>query len=115
MADGMKPFKIEEISSIHDGQLAMEINRAIHQAYLDCDLRPNLGTKRTVTLEIALVPLVEGTKLYRVDVAFTLKKAVPAQGLVVAMKPGNDGLEFRPEIPDNPDQRPLPFQDSDEA
>ena len=69
-----------------------------------------MGAARKVNLEISLVPLVKGTNLYRVDVAFVVKKALPPQGVVIAMKPGDNGLEFQPECPDNPDQRPLPFE-----
>lgn len=113
--DGMKQFKIEEIASISDGELAHEINMAIHQAYLDCSARPGVGAARKITLEISLSPLVKGTELYRVDTGFVIKKALPPQGVVVAMRPGSNGLEFRPDNPDNPDQRSLFDGDSGDA
>jgi hypothetical protein len=109
---GLKQFDFQSIDQIDNGSLVVALNNAIHQAYLDCESRPALGKSRDVTLKVSLKPIVEGTRLYRVEVSFDVKKSFPSQGLGVMMKPGDDGLEFQPEVPDNPNQNVLPY-DSD--
>ena len=105
-------FDIQSIEQIDNGSLVTALNNAIHQAYLDCESRPGLPKPREVNLKIALKPFAEGTRLYRVEVAFDVKKAFPSQGLGVMMKPGDDGLEFQPEVPENPNQNTLPYEGS---
>lgn len=114
-SDGLKKFDFQAISEINNGALLSELNRSLHQAYLDCEDRPALGTARKVVLEIIMKPEMDdalsanGVRLGRVYTDFVVKKTFPAKGLTVAMKPGSDGLEFRPEIADNPDQQALNF------
>lgn len=105
----LKTFEFEAIDQIDNGSLIVALNNAIHQAYLDCESRPSLGKAREVNLKISMKPFAEGTRLYRVEVAFDVKKAFPSQGIGVMMKPGEDGLEFQPEVPENPNQNTLPY------
>lgn len=106
----LKAFEFQSINEIDNGSLILALNNAIHQAYLDCDNRPALAKPREVNLKITFKPFAEGTRLYRVEVNFDVKKAFPSQGLGVMMKPGDDGLEFQPEVPENPNQNTLPYE-----
>lgn len=108
-----KAFTIGQLSSIGSGAMTTELDRTLHQAYLDCEDRPTLETARTVTLTMKLTPRIAkgGVELAYVDVGFEIGKTFPKKGMDVRMKPGANGLEFVPECPDNPDQRPLPFDD----
>jgi len=109
----LRLFKIEEIDQIDYGELAIAINKAIHQCYLDCESRPALTTARDVNLKISLKPMIDGRDLARVDVTFDLKKSMPSQSVVVAMRPADGGLAFQPEAPDNPNQRTMGFHQDD--
>lgn len=110
-----KQFTIEQLANIGNGALVTELNRTLHQAYLDCEDRPTLETARTVALTLKMTPRVVkgGVELAFVDVGFEIGKTFPKKGMEVRMRPGNDGLEFVPECPDNQDQRPLPFDGGD--
>jgi hypothetical protein len=106
----LKPFDIQSLDEIDGGSLVIALNNAIHQAYLDCESRPALGAAREVALKITFKPQAEGTRLYRVAVGFDVSKKLPSQGIGVMMKPGGEGLEFQPEVPENPNQNTLPYE-----
>lgn len=103
-------FDFQSIDQIDNGSLITALNNAIHQAYLDCENRPALANAREVNLKMTLKPQAEGTRLYRVEVGFDVAKKFPSQGIGVMMKPGADGLEFQPEVPENPNQSTLDFE-----
>lgn len=107
----LQKFDIQSLEQINNGSLVTALNNALHQAYLDCESRPALTAAREVALKITLKPHAEGTTLYKVEVGFDVSKKLPSQGLGVIMKPGRDGLEFVPEVPENPNQHTLPYED----
>ncbi len=114
MSNDLKPFNFEAIAQINEGELLTELNRTLHQAFLDCADRPGVPAARKVTLTISLKPEIEGTHLGKVYTDFVVQKAFPSKGVTVAMKAGPDGLVFRPEVPDNPDQQTLGFDGDDD-
>lgn len=110
----LKKFDFDGLKEVHYGAINKEIDNAIRKAYLDCDDRPGVGAARTVTLTIKMKPnMDDGGRLANVEVDFKVKAAMPEKGVGVLMKPVVDdnggGLMFQPEIPDNPNQNPLPF------
>lgn len=105
----LKQFEFESIDQIDNGSLVVALNDAIRRAYHDCESRPALNKPRDVTLKMSLKPVADGRNLGKVYVNFDVKKSFPSEGLEVLMKPGQEGLEFQPEIPENPDQKPLEF------
>lgn len=104
-------FEIESIDQVDDGSVALALNQALRAAYLDCVDRPELKKPRNVGLVMSMQPSMEKGELRFVHVGFEIKKAFPSQAVEVVMKPGGDGLEFQPAISDNPDQRPLNFEE----
>lgn len=107
----LQTFEIESLDQIDDGSVSVALNKAIRAAYMDCIDRPELGKARKIAFVIGLTPTMDKGEIRYVHVAFNIQKTFPPQGVEVVMKPGGDGLEFQPAIPDNPDQKPLPFEE----
>lgn len=101
-------LSLETLGEVDNGVIVAAFDKALRQVFLDLDDRPDLKTARTLTLTLKMKPLNDKSQLIRADVEFDVKVAIPSKKSVAyPMLPTNDGLEFQPDIPDNPRQRSL--------
>ena len=103
----MKTLKFATIEDIDYGSVAVAMDKALKSAFCDCQDRPYVKNKRTVTMTIAVLPAVTDGKFVYATVNIDVATATPAKGVSIPMKVTEDGLGFQPDAPDNPDQRTL--------
>lgn len=105
-------FKMESLTTIDDGRVAVAFEHALRRAEIDCRDRPAVGKARTVTLTAQLVPRTDeqGKELLEVLVQFKVDDSLPARGgKVYHMLAGKSrGLFFNEMAPEDARQLTIP-------
>ncbi len=103
-----KQLKFENIKDIDHGRIAVAVDQAIRQVYLDIQDRPNLARDRKVCIEIGLKPITESGALVEIEAKFKINSKVPERSSIAyRMKESRDGMTFQTDAPDNPHQNTL--------
>lgn len=103
-----KQLIFENIKDIDHGRIAIAVNHALRQVYLDIQDRPNLPRERKVGIEISLKPITDGGALVEIEAKFKISAKRPEQSSVAyRMKESRDGMTFQTDAPDNPHQNTL--------
>ncbi len=104
-------LSLDTIGDVDNGAIRVAFDRELARVMHDIRDRPELKKARKLVLQLDLIPIIRDGYLVRTDVGFSVKPTIPPKSSVsYPMQPTNDGLEFQPEIPDNPNQRPLEFE-----
>jgi hypothetical protein len=103
---GLKQFDLAAIAEIDAGRIAVAFNHALRRCESDCLDRPGLKTRRTVTLTVALEPVLEGAGgLDSVNTSFSVAEKCPKRdSTAYNMKLTRDGLAFNELSPEDVDQ-----------
>ncbi len=109
-------LSLESICAVDNGAIGVAFNIELQKLIRDLRDRPDLKKARKINLQISLIPVSDRGQLVRTDVAFAVKVTIPEKATVsYPMATTAEGLEFSPEIPDSPFQRPLKFEKDGDA
>ncbi len=104
-------LSLETIGDVDNGAIRVAFNRELARVLHDIRDRPDLKKARKLVLQLDLIPVISHGQLVRTDVGFSVKPTIPPKSSVsYPMQPTNQGLEFQPDIADNPNQLPLDFE-----
>lgn len=102
---------LDTIGDVDGGAVRVAFDRELQKVMHDLHDRPDLKKPRRLVLQLDLLPVNDRGQLMRTDVAFAVKATIPPKASAsYPMQPTQEGLEFQPDIPDNPRQNPLPFE-----
>lgn len=112
----MKEFNTKALAEFDEERVAAALDAAIQRAILDCEDRPALKTKRTVTLELHFVPMIVGAEreIDAVDMTWSIGAKAPKQersGVVMPVYRGGK-IGYNPHSLESPDQRTI-FDDEE--
>lgn len=97
----MEKLSLETLHLFDQGSVAVLINQALRDAYLDLEDRPLVGAARKVTLEIALKPKADGLDLEEVECEMQISLAIPKKAarttILAPHKKDGGGLVFEPD------------------
>lgn len=100
----------DTIAEVDGGAVQVAFDHALQQIIHDLRDRPTVDKPRTIALQLSVSPVADRGHLSRADIEFQIAIKVPARKTVpIPFRDGREGLQFFPDIRDNPDQRPLPF------
>lgn len=102
-------LQTETLKEIDDGRIAAAIDLALEAIARDIDDRGIDGEKRSVTIEIGMVPKVAAGMVQDIEVEFQVKTKAPAKrSRSIRMDlHGGKALIFNPAAPETPKQRTL--------
>ena len=107
----MKTLALGSLADLDNGKVNMAVNQAIRRCGNDCADRPGDSRKRTLTIKVDFVPVLEVDSgvLDVVNVGFKIDTKLPAdQSTEYPMTPSPGGLmEFNPASPHDPRQYTL--------
>lgn len=111
----METLSLDTIANVDNGVVAVAFDKVLRTLQMDCEDRATLKKARVINLQVSLVPVADHDHLVRIDTQFHIKSTIPEKSTVCyPMHVTNDGIQFRPEIGDNPGQRPLPYGKDEE-
>lgn len=108
----LEVFNTESLARLDGGRLRVGLDLALKRLVDDCADRPGLKKARRVTLEIEILPVMEGGgELDSVIVEFGIKERIPARSSkAYNMRAGHDGaLLFNELAPEDVDQGTIPI------
>lgn len=116
----MEILQLETLPGYDGGSVAVLLNRALRDAYIDLDDRPGLKKNRTITLKIDIKPRdVEGNDLETVECSMAVKLALPnreARVNILANDRKSSGLGFETDTrraKHLKGQTKIPYEESD--
>ena len=110
------PVSLSNLKSLDDGKAAAAFDAHLQRIARDCLDRPGDGTARSVTLQVAVKPIMESDgSCDRVDAQISVKSSVPQHKTKVYNfgLHRNGQLAFSEMSPDNYDQSTI-FDDDEE-
>lgn len=109
-------LSLNTIGEVDNGAIRVAFDRELARVMHDIRDRPDLKKARKLVLQLDLIPVISHGQLVRTDVGFSVRPTIPPKSSVsYPMQPTNAGLEFHPDIADNPNQIPLPFEKDGEV
>lgn len=112
MAMSTKLFSFEALSDIDHGSVALAVNKAIRDAFLDMADRPEVKQARKVTLSIELTPVMRDGQFYQSLCKCDVDGRHPKRGIEIRMNAEADGLAYNPGAYENPNQKTIPMEDN---
>lgn len=115
----MEKLTLESLPQFDDGSVAIAVNQAITNCYHDCRDRPGMKTKRSVTIQIDFVPVLDPhdpSTLTNAEVTVQVNSKCPAKGVTKQVKcvPKKAGFGFNTDTDNvsfDPDQTTLPYKE----
>ncbi len=110
------PLDFTHLQSIDDGKVDALLRFHLQRAAQDCQSRPADKTKRKVTLEFAVSPILdESGEAYEAHVQIEVKSKVPVNRTrAFEMRLGRNGFTYNQDFPEDLDQPSLFPQRDDE-
>jgi hypothetical protein len=106
----MKLRSLSDVQELGRGAMKMAFERELAIALKDCEMRPALGSKRTITLTLEFIPIVgHDGDLDEIAVVSKINGKQPESSLApIMMTPdGRDGLDYSEFSPRDPKQKSL--------
>ncbi len=116
----MEILSLETLPEYDGGSVAILVNKALRDAYLDCDDRPHLKKKRRVQILIDLNPRdVDGNDMETAECCISIKLSMPnkeSRVNIVANERKGGGFGFEPDTTvakHHRDQTSIKFEDKE--